>query len=225
MGELNKREMIIRYGALGLTLGFAILLGIYVLLFQIIDEPFSFQVLGSLHARLGFLFLCDSLPFLATLVGALLGRWRFRQISSFTLRVQSQTEKNQEMKRFTQSLIAGDLNASFTHAEADQTLSNSLNALRDTLVKNREMERQRRLDERQRNWVSHGLAEFGDILRANSDNLETMAYAAISGLVRYLDANQGAIYIANDEETQLQMIACHAYDRKKFPDKVIPWGG
>jgi hypothetical protein len=72
------------------------------------------------------------------------------------------------------------------------------------------MERQRRLDERQSNWVSHGLAEFGDILRTHSDHLETMAYAAISGLVRYLDANQGAIYVADDEETQLQMIACHA---------------
>ncbi len=56
------------------------------------------------------------------------------------------------------------------------------------------MERQRRLDERQRNWISEGLAEFGDILRKHSMDMETMTYSVISGLVRYLDANQGASF-------------------------------
>ena len=60
------------------------------------------------------------------------------------------------------------------------------------------MERQRRLDERQRNWISEGLAEFGDILRTHSGDLESMAYAVISGMVRYLDANQGAIFLTNE---------------------------
>lgn len=224
MGELNKREMIIRYGALGLALGFAVLLCIYALLFQSIDEPFSFMALGSLHGRLWVLFICDSLPLLASITGGILGSWRYRQINIFALKVQSETEKNQEIRSFTHSLIAGDLNTSFTFADADRSLSESLNKLKDTLVRNREMERQRRLEERQRNWISQGLAEFGDILRTNSDDLESMAYAALSSLVRYLGANQGAVYISNEEEKELQMIACHAYERKKFPDKKIPWG-
>ncbi len=140
------------------------------------------------------------------------------------MKVQNETEKNQEIRRFTHALIAGDLNTSFNHGETDKTLSESLNKLKDTLVRNREMERQRHLDERQRNWVAQGLAEFGDILRTHSNDLESMAYAALSGLVRYLGANQGAIYITNEEKKELQMIACHAYERKKFPDKRIPWG-
>ncbi len=153
------------------------------------------MALDSLHRRLWFLFICDSFPLLAVVTGAILGNWRYRQINDFALKVQKETEKNEEIKRFTHSLIAGDLNTSFTFTDADQTLSETLNKLKDSLVRNREMERQRRLDERQRNWISEGLAEFGDILRTHSDDLESMTYAVISGLVRYLDANQGAIYI------------------------------
>ncbi len=224
MGELNKREMIIRYGALGLSLGFAILLSIYLILFISFEESFSFQVMGSLHRRLWFLYIYDIFPLAGTLIGALVGNWRFRQMDAFAAKVQNETDKNQEIRRFTHALIAGDLNTSFAHADADQTLSESLNKLKDTLVRNREIERQRRQEERQRNWVSQGLAEFGDILRTHTSDLESMAYAALSGLVRYLGANQGAIYLNNEEEKQLHMIACHAYERKKFPDKIIPWG-
>ncbi|MCK4750915.1 MAG: PAS domain S-box protein, partial [Bacteroidales bacterium] len=86
--------------------------------------------------------------------------------------------------------------------------------------------RQRRLDERQRNWISEGMAEFGDILRTHAQELETMTYAVISNMVRYLDANQGAIFLAEEDgdDKFLNMVACHAYDRKKFPDKKIKWG-
>ena len=224
MGELNKREMIIRYGVLGLALGSIILLSIYVLLFQSVEEAFSFPAMDSMHRRIWFLYFYDSFPLVAAFFGALLGNWRFRQLNVFANLVQEETEMNQAIRHFTNALIAGDLNTSFTHAGADQTLSESLNKLKDSLVRNREMERQRRLDERQRNWVSQDLAEFGDILRAQSHDLESMAYAALSGLVRYLDANQGAIYIPDAEDKELQMIACHAYDRKKFPEKRMASG-
>lgn len=224
MGNFNKKEMIIRYATLGLSLGIAVLLMIYVILFQSVEEQFSFRVLASLHRWIWFLYIGDIFPMLSLIIGAFLGNWRYNQMEALAGKIQSETEKNQEIRRFTHALIAGDLNTSFTHTDSDKALSESLNKLRDTLVKNREMERQRRLDERQRNWVSQGLAEFGDILRTQSPDLETMAYAAVSGLVRYLGANQGALYISNEDEKELQMIACHAYERKKFPDKKIAWG-
>ncbi|MCP4311597.1 MAG: PAS domain-containing protein [Bacteroidetes bacterium] len=224
MEELNKKEMIIRYGALGLSVGIALLLVIYVVLFQSVDERFTFQMVGTLHYRIWFLYIGDNIPLAATLIGAIIGNRHFRQIGILAGKVQKETEKNQEIRRFTHSLIAGDLNTSFTHTDADQTLSESLNMLRDTLVRNREVERQRRLDERQRNWLSQGLAEFGDILRTHSLDLESMGYAALSHLVSYLDANQGALYITSEDGKQLRMIACHAYERKKFPDKKIQWG-
>ncbi|MDF1574414.1 MAG: PAS domain S-box protein [Bacteroidales bacterium] len=64
----------------------------------------------------------------------------------------------------------------------DQNLSDTLNELKASLLRNRELERQRRLDDRQRNWISEGLARFGDILREHSLDMESMTYAVISGL-------------------------------------------
>ena len=224
MGELNKREMILRYSALGLALGLVVLTMIYITLFQSVEQQFTFRILGALHQKLWFLYFCDIFPLLCILGGAFLGNWRFRQIDNFAKQVQNETEKNKEIRRFTHALIAGDLDTTFTHSDADQTLSESLNKLKDTLQRNREMERQRRLDERKRNWISQGLAEFGDILRTHSLDMESMAYAALSKLVRYLGANQGAFYITDEDAKGLRMIACHAYDRRKFPDKKIPWG-
>ena len=226
MGEQNKTEMIIRYCAIGFALAGVVIILIYLMLFHALGKPFSLDTLVLFHREMPYLFTVDVLPLLAIPLGALLGNWRFLQREALTSRIRSETEKNSEIRKFTHSLIAGDLNTTFAFPDTDQTLSDSLNKLKDTLVRNREMERQRRLEERRRNWVSEGLAEFGDILRTHSQELETMAYMVVSGMVRYLEANQGAIYITQEEngEQFLQMIACHAYDRKKFPDKRIPWG-
>ena len=226
MGELNKKEMVIRYSAIGFALGIVVMVLIYLMLFQALEVRFSFQALGDFHRNLWFFYLIDVIPLASILLGASVGNWRFRQMDALTEKVHKETEKNMEIKRFTHALIAGDLGTSFSFTDMDQSLSEALNELKDTLVRNREVERQRRLDERKRNWVSEGLAEFGDILRTHSRELESMAYSVVSGLVRYLDANQGAIYLTQEEaeEKYLQMIACHAYDRKKFPGNRIRWG-
>ncbi len=226
MGELNKSEMIIRYGAIGFALGSLVIILNYMMLFSALETGFTFCALGEFHRELRLLYFMDILPGFTTLLGGYMGRWRYSQIATLTEKVYRETEKNTEIMRFTHALIAGDLSTSFTYPDMDKTLSESLNKLKDTLVRNREHERRRRLDERQRNWVSEGLAEFGDILRTHSQDLDSMAYAVVSGMVRYLDANQGAVYLTKQLEGEkiLEMIACHAYERRKFPGKQIVWG-
>lgn len=226
MFDLDKKEMIIRYSALGFVLGIALTLTIYLILFHVLELNFSFGNVALLHQDIWYLYIIDLICVPGIILGGLRGNRRFNQIHQLSLRVSREAEKSIEIKRFTHALIAGDLNTSISLPDEDQTLADSLNKLKDTLTKNREMERQRRLDERQRNWISEGLAEFGDILRTQSRELEEMTYAVISGMVRYLDANQGAIFLVEVEEDEkfLQMIACHAYDRKKFPHKRISWG-
>ncbi len=226
MLELDKKEMVIRYSAIGFAIGILLTATINLILLHALDFEFSFRAIARMHQDLWYLFVIDILPVPGLLVGFVLGQWWFNQLSILSSRLQQETEKSSEIKRFTHALIAGDLTTSFSFKHTDQTLSDSLNKLKDSLIRNREVERQRRLDERQRNWISHGLAEFGDVLRSHSRDLEKMTYAVISGMVKYLDANQGAIFLANEKEGEkyLQMVACHAYDRKKFPDKQIPWG-
>jgi len=73
-----------------------------------------------------------------------------------------------------------------------------------------------------RNWITKGLADFGDILRQNSDNMDKLAKNVMAKLIDYLDANQGAIYILNELNQQnkfFEMKSAIAYGREKYLKK------
>ena len=226
MFELDKKEMVIRYSAIGFVLGIVLTVIEYALLLYSRQIPFSFGAIAELHQSYPIVYIIDFLALPGLFFGYFIGNWRYRQLDTLSEKIRQETDKNEEIKKFTHALIAGDLSTDVSLTHTEQSLSDTLNELRDTLNRNRVMERQRRLDERQRNWISEGLAEFGDILRKDSMEMETMTYSVISRLVRYLDANQGAIFLTVEDEGKayLEMVSCHAYDRKKFPDKRIAWG-
>ncbi|MDB5255862.1 MAG: histidine kinase hamp region domain protein, partial [Chitinophagaceae bacterium] len=74
-----------------------------------------------------------------------------------------------------------------------------------------------------RNWAATGLAEFAQLLRENSD-MQLLFDNIMSKLVKYVGANQGAMFLVNEseeEETVLTLSACYAYERKKFLEKSI----
>ena len=79
-------------------------------------------------------------------------------------------------------------------------------------------------EDRKRNWSNQGFAQFGDILRNNADDLNRLTEDLIINLVKYLNANQGGIFILNeDDPDDLKMVltGCYAYDRKKKVNKEI----
>lgn len=75
----------------------------------------------------------------------------------------------------------------------------------------------------QQNWMAAGLAKFGDLLRTENESLETISFIVISNLCRYLNANQGSlfVYTKEDEEECLNLMASFAYDKQKFLEKKI----
>ncbi|MDX2196558.1 MAG: GAF domain-containing protein, partial [Cytophagales bacterium] len=83
-------------------------------------------------------------------------------------------------------------------------------------------------DEKIRNWFNTGLATFSDILRNKSSlNLKELSDDILSNLVKYISANQGAIFVIendNNDAEHLRMIACYAYNRKKYLDKRFELG-
>lgn len=77
------------------------------------------------------------------------------------------------------------------------------------------------IEDSKRNWISDGLAKFSEILRENND-FEKLTSSIISELVKYVKANQGGLFVLEDGvESNLQLVASYAYDRRKYIKRTI----
>jgi len=122
---------------------------------------------------------------------------------------------------FVKEIASGNLEVQYQ----DESVANS--ELAQSLVTMRDQMKKFAQEEKQRNWVTEGLAQFVDILRSKDDNIAALSEVIISHLVKYMKANQGALYIVNDDDQTdryLEMVACYAYNRKKHLHQRIDFG-
>lgn len=132
-----------------------------------------------------------------------------------------------ETSQFSIEIGNGNFNSEFTPLSEDDILGNSLIMMRENLIKAEQDAELRRKENNQRTWASQGLAKFGELLRQNNDNMEEFSYIIISNLVKYLDANQGGMFIVNDDNKDdifIELAACYAYQRRKYLQKRIDIG-
>ena len=126
---------------------------------------------------------------------------------------------------FTVKIGEGHFDAKYDVVVAEGTdekdnLSSALLNMRDRLKNVAD-------EDKKRNWATEGFAKFGEILRSNSDDLKKLSDDIISHLVKYLNANQGSLFIVNDfdsKDVHLELTACYAWNRKKFLQKKIVMG-
>jgi len=121
----------------------------------------------------------------------------------------------------------GNYDSDFKPLSNDDVLGNSLLRMRDDLKAAVIEDAKRKREDEQRNWASTGVAKFSDILRQNNDKLDVLSYEVISNLVVYLDANQGGIFLVNDNDKTdvfVELVSCYAYNRMKHLEKRIAMG-
>ncbi len=131
-------------------------------------------------------------------------------------------ESLQQASAFALEIGDGKFDSDFQAKSEEDTLGNALVQMRDRLS-------EVATEERKRAWSIEGLAIFSDILRRNNDNLEVLSNEIISEFIKYLGANQGAIFVVeNDEHSNaepiLRMTGCYAYSRQKFIEKEVKKG-
>ncbi len=117
---------------------------------------------------------------------------------------------------FAKNVGDGNLETNVQVFNGKGELSQSLSAMRNNLKVMAQ-------EDKKRSWATEGLAKFSEILRANSD-LKTLGESILSNLVKYTQSNQGSLFIVNDEnknELHLELVACYAFNRKKFLEKKI----
>ena len=121
---------------------------------------------------------------------------------------------------FVKEIEKGNLDAAINDLGSSTELIQSLAAMRDQMKRFSQ-------EEKQRSWVNEGLAKFVEILRSKNENLQVLSDNIVRQLVTYLKANQGALYLVNDDNPDdvfIEMQACYAYNRKKNLKQRIELG-
>ncbi len=127
---------------------------------------------------------------------------------------------------FAQKIGEDELNVSLQKLSDEDSLGDALLQMQESLKKARTEELQRKEQDDRRNWITEGQTKFAQILRQNEAELEALSFHIISNLVKYMKINQGGIFMLNDDnnDKHLEMLACYAFDRRKYINKRIEPG-
>ncbi len=103
----------------------------------------------------------------------------------------------------------------------DKILS-TLQDLKKELKAKKYEEEKRKKESDIKQWANSGIAKFIDIVRLNNDNINKLSYAVISNVVKYLNVIQGALYLVSEDEKNLILNSCYAYNKQRMITKEIP---
>lgn len=125
----------------------------------------------------------------------------------------------QDVATFAKNIGSGNFDYEFNPKGQKDILGNALLQMRDNLKK-------AAIEENDRNWFNKGKALFAETLRKNEETLEQLCEKVVAELVRYISANQGAIFIHQEKENILQAYGTYAYDKIKYNQKnILPGEG
>lgn len=130
----------------------------------------------------------------------------------------------EEVVDFTKAIGEGDLTATLESKGESDILGNSLLSMRDNLVKAEEEEHLRKITDEKQSWVERGISLFGQELRQDYSDIDTLYKQVIKLVVSYIEANQGALYLVKEDENSskcFEMVACIAWDRIKMHKKTF----
>jgi len=132
-----------------------------------------------------------------------------------------------EKIHFVSEIADGNTEVTLQQEDENDQLAQALLKVRDSLKQAKEERERREIEEKKRRWVNEGIAKFAELLRRSHDNLEDLSYSIISELIEYLDANQGGLFLLNDndpENTFFELKAAYAFNRRKYLEKHIKVG-
>ncbi len=122
-----------------------------------------------------------------------------------------------KVSEFAGAIGKGDFSTDFEALGEEDVLGNSLLQMRENLQKVAR-------EDKRRAWSNEGFARFMNLMRNHQTEIKEMTQALIPELVKYLDANQGGIYIleeASDDEGYLELNAMYAWNKIKSLDQKI----
>ncbi|MFC2138138.1 PAS domain S-box protein [Bacteroidota bacterium] len=212
---------------------YGVVLGILVILAYLIIELIARKaaltvdsILSIIKNNYLFLFIGSS-PILLGSGAYFLVKYLFHETYKMEDKINKNIANTNKILDFIKRLNNDELDVKLEVDDDNNELAKNIIQFQDKIKKGAEEEKKRREEDSQINWTAEGLAMFGEILRKDNDDLSELSYNIINNLVKYLNANQGGLFLINDENPDnlfIEQMASYAYERKKFADKELKWG-
>ena len=118
---------------------------------------------------------------------------------------------------FAKEIGEGNFNYELEINDKDDSLGLALEDMRLKLKSYSEQEAKRI-------WTTEGIAKFAQIVRENNDNLFDLGKNVVSSLVKYLDANQGGLYITatdKNNDQYLELTGHYAFEKQRYTNQKV----
>jgi len=86
----------------------------------------------------------------------------------------------------------------------------------------------RERDQEEMLWFNQGISMFSELISRNKENLNVLCEQVIMKLVEYIEAQQGGIFLLNDDtedDIHLELVAHHAFNVEKLNARFLPGEG
>jgi PAS domain S-box-containing protein len=120
----------------------------------------------------------------------------------------------EEVKDFAQEVGKRNFEKNIDSFPADSQLGEALYQMKVSLEEVAKMEQER-------NWQNQGVVEMGQVIRKHTEDMQVLCDELLSNLVKYIDAQQGAIFLPSPQGKTLILRSAYAYGRKKFVEKEV----
>jgi len=138
----------------------------------------------------------------------------FRQIDAA---VGAHLNRIGQISDIAEQLSKGNIETDFTPLGDRDELGHAINRMKKSiLLTNLEMEKRRKTDEQQ-NWLSHGIAKFGELLRDFDQHTAEISFRFIRELVAYTDMEAGGLFVLTGglDNPVYKLMGAWAFDREK----------
>jgi len=126
---------------------------------------------------------------------------------------------------FIDKITKGEYDAGWPGMDAKNTALNQY-GLSGTLINMRDQMKRIKEEDENRIWVTEGLTSFTEIIRQYQEDVNGLCDQAVRFITKYMGAQQGGVFLLQEEEDRqyLEMVACYAFDKKKFMEKRVGLG-
>ncbi|HTH58065.1 MAG TPA: GAF domain-containing protein [Cyclobacteriaceae bacterium] len=139
-----------------------------------------------------------------------------RDLNEIVVALNSLIVSIQDHHEFADKIRQGDFTASFQNMAEKDVLGKALLSMRDSLSRFDQENKQRAL-------VAQGIAQFAELLRQN-DDFKLVGRQIVSKLARDLEINFAGLYVTDDKDEAIELIASYGFDETRLKTKRVEKG-